>query len=127
MPLREVFDIAADAEGARRPRFSIPSRLLYIIGFARDIASRLLRRDIPINSGSVKLMHIMPPMDHTKAVRELGWHPAQRPTRYRRRPISTMSNESRDTSNVSAKARSDVVDHVPAIRPRRLASRPLST
>jgi dihydroflavonol-4-reductase len=79
MPLREVFDIAADAVGARRPRFSIPSRLLYIIGFARGIASRLLRRDIPINSVSVKLMHIMPPMDHRKTVRELGWHPSPAP------------------------------------------------
>jgi dihydroflavonol-4-reductase len=72
---REVFDIAAEAVGARRPRFPIPFLLLYIIAVTGDIASRLLRRDVLINSVSVKLMHVTPPTDHRKAVERIGLAP----------------------------------------------------
>jgi dihydroflavonol-4-reductase len=34
------------------------------------------RRDMELSSLSIRLMHVMPPMDHGKAERELGWHPA---------------------------------------------------
>jgi dihydroflavonol-4-reductase len=35
----------------------------------------VLRRDTPVTSTSVRLTHIMAPMDHSKAERELGWQP----------------------------------------------------
>lgn len=78
MSWRDIFDTAADAVGGRRPRMTVPLRLTHAFGRVADVATRLLRRDLPINSVAVRLAHIMSPMDHSKAVRELGWQP--RPT-----------------------------------------------
>jgi nucleoside-diphosphate-sugar epimerase len=64
-----------EAGGARRPRFGIPLRALYVIGYVGDVVGRVLRRDTPVTSTSVRLTHIMAPMDHGKAGRELGWQP----------------------------------------------------
>jgi nucleoside-diphosphate-sugar epimerase len=75
MTVRELYDTAADAGGARRPRFGIPLRALYVIGYVGDVVGRVLRRDTPVTSTSVRLTHIMAPMDHGKAERELGWQP----------------------------------------------------
>jgi probable F420-dependent oxidoreductase len=75
---------AADAVGARRPRFGVPFGLLPVAGFAADVASRILRRDLPMNSVSLRLSHIMPPMDHGKAMRELGWQPSPTPESIRK-------------------------------------------
>jgi dihydroflavonol-4-reductase len=75
MPVRELFDTAADAGGVKRPGFGIPLRALYLIGYFGDVAGRVLRHDMPLTSTSVRLMHIMSPMDHGKAERELGWQP----------------------------------------------------
>jgi dihydroflavonol-4-reductase len=41
-----------------------------------DLAAAVSRRDMELSSLSIRLMHVMPPMDHGKAERELGWHPA---------------------------------------------------
>jgi len=35
----------------------------------------VLHRDTPVTSTSARLSHILPPMDHGKAERELGWQP----------------------------------------------------
>jgi len=35
----------------------------------------VLRRDMALSTLSVRLMHVMSPMDHGKAERELGWRP----------------------------------------------------
>lgn len=42
---------------------------------AGDVAAKVLRRDMLLSSLSVRLTHIMSPMDHGKAERELGWPP----------------------------------------------------
>jgi dihydroflavonol-4-reductase len=84
MTVRDIFETAADAVGARRPRFGVPFGLLPVAGIAGDIASRILRRDLPMNSVSLRLSHIMPPMDHNKAVRELGWQPSPTPESIRK-------------------------------------------
>jgi dihydroflavonol-4-reductase len=76
MTAREIFDTAADAVGARRPRFGVPLRVFKLAGIVGDVVSRMLRRDVRINIVSVRLSHIMSPLDHTKAVRELGWQPS---------------------------------------------------
>ena len=44
-----------------------------------DVAARLRRKDYQLTSTSVRLMHLMSPMDHGKAERELGWTPRPAP------------------------------------------------
>ena len=78
MPMREMLDIAASAVGAKPPRFGVPLALVYAFGWTLGVASRLLRRDLPMNVNGVRLSHIMSAADHGKATRELGWQP--RPT-----------------------------------------------
>ena len=75
MSARELYEIAADACGAQPPRFGNPLKAMYVMGFGGDLAARVLRRDMPLSVVSVRLMHIMSPMDHGKAERELGWQP----------------------------------------------------
>jgi dihydroflavonol-4-reductase len=76
MTIRELFETAADAGGAKRPRFGIPLWALHLLGRAGDVVGGVLNRDTPVTSTSARLSHILPPMDHGKAVRELGWQPA---------------------------------------------------
>jgi dihydroflavonol-4-reductase len=75
MTVRELFDTAADAGGVKRPRFGMPLRALYLIGYLGDGVGKIFRRDTRLTSTSVRLMHVMSPMDHGKAERELGWQP----------------------------------------------------
>ena len=56
----------------------MPLAVLYAFGGLLGLASRVLRRDFPMNVTGVRLLHIMSPADHGKAMRELGWRP--RPT-----------------------------------------------
>jgi len=78
MPMRDMLSTAASAVGAKPPRFGVPLAAVYAFGATIGMASRLLRRDLPMNVRGVRLMHIMSPADHSKAERELGWRP--RPT-----------------------------------------------
>jgi dihydroflavonol-4-reductase len=73
--VRELYDTAADAGGVRRARFGIPLKAVYVAGFLGDLAAKALRRDVPLSTQMVRLAHIMSPMDHNKASRELGWQP----------------------------------------------------
>jgi dihydroflavonol-4-reductase len=78
MPMRQMFETAASAVGAKPPRFGVPLAMLYAVGWIMSVASRVLRRDLSMNLTGVRLLHIMSPADHSKATRELGWAP--RPT-----------------------------------------------
>ena len=78
MSMREMLETAATAVGAKPPRIGVPLAVVYAFGGILSAASRLLRRDLPMNTTGVRLLHIMPPADHGKATRELGWRP--RPT-----------------------------------------------
>jgi dihydroflavonol-4-reductase len=78
MSMREMFEIAATAVGAKPPRFGIPLVALRAAGYAASIVGRLLRRDLPLNATGVRLLYMTSPADHSKAMRELGWKP--RPT-----------------------------------------------
>lgn len=75
MPMREMLATASNAVGARPPRFGVPLAALYVVVFLAGALCRLLRRDIPMNTTGVRLLHIMSPADHSKATRELGWQP----------------------------------------------------
>jgi nucleoside-diphosphate-sugar epimerase len=78
MSMREMLEIAATAVGAKPPRIGVPLAVAYAFGAILSAAGRLLRRDVPMNTTGVRLLHIMSPADHSKATRELGWQP--RPT-----------------------------------------------
>jgi dihydroflavonol-4-reductase len=73
---RELYAVAADAGAARPPLVGIPLKVMYALGFGGDVAAKVLRRDVLLSTLSVRLMHIMSPMDHGKAERELGWQPS---------------------------------------------------
>ncbi|MGV0654396.1 NAD-dependent epimerase/dehydratase family protein [Mycolicibacterium thermoresistibile] len=75
MTARELYTTAAEYGGVRPPRFGIPLAAAYAAGYLGDAAAALLRRDMLLTSLSVRLLHIMSPLDHSKAVRELGWQP----------------------------------------------------
>lgn len=78
MPMRDMLSTAATAVGAKPARFGVPLALLYAVGWVMGAAGRILRRDLPMNVTGVRLLHVMSAADHSKATRELGWHP--RPT-----------------------------------------------
>lgn len=78
MPMRDMLATAASAVSAKPPRFGVALAAMYAFGWVLGVASRLLRRDLPMNVTGVRLMHIMSAADHGKATRELGWTP--RPT-----------------------------------------------
>lgn len=75
---RELFATAARAVGTRAPRIGLPVQLLYAVGATGELLGRVLRRDTPVTLTSVRLLDHTSPLDHSKATRELGWHP--RPT-----------------------------------------------
>lgn len=75
---REICEIACRAVGVRPPRFGVPLPLMYAGARLGTLLARIRGRDPLITPTSVRLMHVMSPMDHSKAVRELDWTP--RPT-----------------------------------------------
>lgn len=79
MSMRELLSTAAEAVGAKPPRFGIPLPAVYAVAGLTGLLGRLLRRQVPLNVQGVWLLHSMPPADHSKATRELGWNP--RPTK----------------------------------------------
>ncbi|MEX5636342.1 NAD-dependent epimerase/dehydratase family protein [Parafrankia sp. FMc2] len=79
MTWKELVMTAAEAGGAKPPRFGIPLTVMKAVGRLGDVAGRVLRRDVVMTSVSVRLMHLMPPLDHGKATRELGWEPSPTP------------------------------------------------
>lgn len=76
MSQREMLTAAAEAVGARPPRFGIPMAAVRAVGRLLDLVGYLTRRDIPLTSTSVRLLTLTSPADHGKATRELGWTPA---------------------------------------------------
>ena len=78
MEMQDVLTLAARAAGARPPRVGLPMPVTNAMARVGDVAARLMGRDLLLSTTSLRLLDIMSPMDHTKAVRELGWQP--RPT-----------------------------------------------
>jgi dihydroflavonol-4-reductase len=75
MSMREMFETASTAVGAKPPRFGVPLVVLRAAGYAASVVGRLLRRDLPINATGVRLLYMTSPADHSKASKELGWSP----------------------------------------------------
>lgn len=78
MTQREMLTVAAQAVGARPPRFGIPMAPLYVFGWLAGVSNRRLGTDFPINLAAARLIWLTSPADHGKATRDLGWKP--RPT-----------------------------------------------
>jgi dihydroflavonol-4-reductase len=78
MSTREIHEIACNAVGVAPPKWGIPIRLMSAAGHVSGFTARLRGKDTKLTPLSILLMHIMTPLDHSKAVRELGWQP--RPT-----------------------------------------------
>ena len=73
--LTEVVRIAADEAGVPPPRRSIPVPVLYTLGALGSLRARLTGKDAELSLASVRMMRAEAPVDHSKAVRELGWRP----------------------------------------------------
>lgn len=76
LPIKDLFDIAAEEGGVRPPRIGIQLPAMRVIGTVGGGVSRMLRRDSVVTPTSVRLMHTQSALDHSKATRELGWSPA---------------------------------------------------
>jgi nucleoside-diphosphate-sugar epimerase len=75
MLLKEVVKIAADEAGVPAPQRAISVPVLYAMGALGSLRARLTGKDAELSMQSVRMMRAEAPVDHSKAVRELGWQP----------------------------------------------------
>ncbi|MEZ0338937.1 NAD-dependent epimerase/dehydratase family protein [Mycobacterium sp. pV006] len=78
MSTREIFETGCEAVGVAPPRRGVPIKAMAAASHVVDAVSRLRGTETKFTPLNIRLMNIMSPMDHSKAVRELGWQP--RPT-----------------------------------------------
>ena len=71
----EVTRIAAEAAGVAPPAKAIPLPMSYALATMGTLKARLRRTDERLSLDSLRLMRAEGPLDHGKAVRELGWQP----------------------------------------------------
>ena len=71
----DVVRIAAEAAGVPAPAKSIPLPVSYALATAGSIKAKLRGTDERLSLGSLRLMRAEAPVDHGKAIRELGWEP----------------------------------------------------
>lgn len=79
MSTREIFETACAAAGVAPPKKSVSLRTLNRMALAASLVARVRGQDSLLTPTTVRLMHIMPRMDHGKAVGELGWEPSPTP------------------------------------------------
>ncbi|TGD89957.1 NAD-dependent epimerase/dehydratase family protein [Mycolicibacterium sp. CH28] len=71
----EVAHIAAEAVGVPPPAKTIPLPMAYLLAATGTLKARLRHTDERLSLESLRLMRAEGPLDHGKAVRELGWQP----------------------------------------------------
>jgi len=71
----EVVRIAAEAVGVPPPTRTIPLPVAYVMAALGTAKARLLGSDERLTLNAIRLMRAEAPVDHGKAVRELGWQP----------------------------------------------------
>lgn len=79
MSPQEIFAVACAAVGVAPPARALARRTLTRIARLSSLVARLRRSESLLTPTTVRLMHIMPPMDHNKIVHELGWTPSPTP------------------------------------------------
>lgn len=72
---RQIHQIGCAAVGVTPPKWGVPIRLMSAAGHLGAAVARVRDEDTMLTPLNVRLMHIMTPLDHSKAVRELGWNP----------------------------------------------------
>jgi dihydroflavonol-4-reductase len=72
----DVVRIAAEAAGVPAPTKSMPLPVSYALAAAGSLKAKLRGTDEQLSLASLRLMRAEAPVDHGKAVRELGWQPA---------------------------------------------------
>jgi dihydroflavonol-4-reductase len=75
IPLKEVVKIAAEEAGVPAPKRAISVPVLYAMGALGSLRARMTGKDAELSMQSVRMMRAEAPVDHSKAVRELGWQP----------------------------------------------------
>lgn len=78
MSAREIYETGCIAVGVAPPGRGVPIKVMSAASHVVDAVSRIRGTETKFTPLNVRLMNIMSPMDHSKAVRELGWQP--RPT-----------------------------------------------
>ena len=71
----DVVRIAAEAAGVPAPTKAIPLPVSYALAAAGSVKAKVRGTDEQLSMGSLRLMRAEAPVDHGKAVRELGWEP----------------------------------------------------
>lgn len=105
MPLKDVVRIAADETGVPPPRRSISVPVLYALGALGSLRARLSGKDAELSLQSVRMMRSEADVDHSKAVRELGWQP--RPVEESIREAARFWAAMRKTGRTSTVSRSE--------------------
>ncbi|MBB5911919.1 nucleoside-diphosphate-sugar epimerase [Nocardia transvalensis] len=72
---RDIHRLVAAAAGVAPPRIRLSMPVLRAGARGNDIAARLLGRDLPFAAVGLRMAELMSPLDHSKAVTELGWDP----------------------------------------------------
>ncbi|OBK88041.1 NAD-dependent epimerase/dehydratase family protein [Mycolicibacter sinensis] len=75
MSARDIYHAACSAVDVAPPKYGVPLAVMSALGRVSQFVARLRRRDTALTVLSMRLLHIMSPMSHDKAVRELGWAP----------------------------------------------------
>ena len=97
MATRDIHEIGCAAVGVDPPRRPVPIRLMSAAGYVSSALAHVRRKDTMLTPLNIRLMHIMTPLDHAKAVAELGWQP--KPTT---EAIEAAAHFFRDTRRVAA-------------------------
>jgi dihydroflavonol-4-reductase len=96
MSTQEIYEIGCKTVGVARPRLGIPIRAMAAASHVSGWTSALRTRDSRFTPLNIRLMNIMTPLDHSKAVQELRWRP--RPTPEAIAAAATFFRNSRRTS-----------------------------
>jgi dihydroflavonol-4-reductase len=79
MSTREIHRIACEAVGVAPARHRVPIGLMSAMSYPSSWLARFRGRGTKLTPLNIRLMHIMTPLNHSKAVRELGWDPSPTP------------------------------------------------
>lgn len=75
MSARDIYQAACGAVDVEAPKYGAPLAVMSAVGRVSQFVAGLRRRDTALTVLSMRLLHIMSPMSHDKAVRVLGWAP----------------------------------------------------
>src|SRR5262249_36788146 len=79
MTAREIYEVACAAVDVEPPKRGVPIAGMAAASYVAELIALLRRRTNRLRPLCVRLMHIMSPADHRKAVRELEWRPRPAP------------------------------------------------